>query len=126
MLFEHAIALTYKEACRRYAEAVYETNPPQLYVENPFLAVAHAIRTAWPEIVASTRAAAAGDTGYAGSDVSVGMSIPDYRLMWLGGENCSVGASSSSVGADDGLMERDIVGDAPTEALCNERIRENL
>ena len=78
------------------------------------------------KIVAGTRAAAAGDTGYAGSDVSVGMSIPDNRLKWVGRENCSIGASSSSIGADDDLMERDIVGNASTEALCNERIRENF
>ncbi|MEL0209831.1 MAG: hypothetical protein VW891_04480, partial [Novosphingobium sp.] len=54
-LEEQAIIATHRLACRLYARAVYEKNPPELTLESPFLDAAHAIRTAWPDIITKAR-----------------------------------------------------------------------
>lgn len=52
---EDAIVLAYKEACRLYSEEVYASSPPALLEDSPFLTAAHAIRTAWPDLVTKER-----------------------------------------------------------------------
>ena len=117
---EHAILRTYREACRLYSEEVYERNPPELSLESPFLAVAHAIRTAWPDVVKEGRSVSKTVAGC--GQVT---SLSDRRIEKLQQKNLDVLASADTIDALKVILQERSLGAIGGCGRSNQPAEEN-